>query len=43
MTGGPAKTTHPVATTHPLLSAEELPMTAAHARHAPISIPELPR
>jgi FAD/FMN-containing dehydrogenase len=30
-----------VAITHPRLSAEELPMTAAHARHAPISIPDL--
>jgi FAD binding domain/Berberine and berberine like len=30
-----------VAITDPLLSAEELPMTAAHARHAPISIPDL--
>jgi FAD binding domain/Berberine and berberine like len=41
MTGGPANDHAPVAITHPRLPAEELPMTAAPAPHAPISIPDL--
>ena len=41
MTGGHAND-HAPSGDHPsLLFAEELPMTAAHARHAPISIPDL--
>jgi FAD/FMN-containing dehydrogenase len=41
MTGGPAND-HAPSGDHPsLLSAEELPMTAAHTRHAPIRIPSL--
>jgi len=41
MTGGHAND-HAPSRDHPIRSsAEELPMTAAHARHAPISIPDL--
>ena len=41
MTGGPTNDHPPSGDPHPRMSAEELPMTAAHAPHTTISIPDL--